>query len=299
MNEMMKLTSPSTIKYIMEKHGFKFSKSLGQNFLINEHVVDKILDGAEVGEDDCIIEVGTGIGVMTRSLADRAKKVVAIEIDKSLKPVLAETLYGLDNVKVIFEDVLKTDMKKIIEEEFGGVKPKVVANLPYYVTTPIIMMFLEKYACVSDVVVMVQKEVALRMMAKEGGKDYGTLTIAVQFYSDPSIVTMVPSTCFMPKPNVDSAVIRLKAKEPEFDPDVVGENFELYSKEGFFRVVKASFSKRRKTIVNSILGELPLSKEEISGCLSAAGIDEKRRGETLTISEYALLSNEVHKALNA
>lgn len=286
-----KLTSPSTIKHFMEKHGFRFSKSLGQNFLISEDVVDNIMDGAEIGIDDCILEVGPGIGVMTRALAERAGKVVAVEIDRSLTPVLYDTVGDLENVRVEFADILKTDIQKIIDEDFGGKKPKVVANLPYYVTTPIVMMFLENDIRVQDIVVMVQKEVADRMMAKPGKKDYGVLSVAVQFYSEPSIITKVPRGCFMPAPNVDSAVIRLKVK-PEMD-------LPIDDKDTFFATVRASFGKRRKTIINSMMGDLPLSKEALLACLAEAGVDPIRRGETLSIDEFALLSNIIFKAMKA
>lgn len=283
----MKLTSPSTIKYIMGKYGFRFSKSLGQNFLISENVVEKIIEGSEIHENDCVVEVGPGIGVMTRALSERAHKVVSFEIDKSLIPVLGETLGKCNNVRLVFEDVLRADVKSILTEEFGDRRAKVVANLPYYVTTPIIMMFFENDLNISDITVMVQKEVALRMMAKPGTKEYGTLSLAVQFYSEPQIIASAPKGCFMPSPNVDSSVIRLKESPFKFKE-------ELLSKETFFEVVKASFSKRRKTIINSMSGELGISKEGLKECLAFAGIEENRRGETLNLDEFGVLSNKVY-----
>ncbi len=209
----MKLTSPQTIKYIMGKYGFRFSKSLGQNFLIDDSIVESIIDGAEVGPDDVILEVGPGIGVMTQSLARRAKKVVAVEIDSALLPVLDETLEEEDNVEVVHGDVLKVDLQEIIDEKLDGKAPKVVANLPYYVTTPIIMRFLEEQIPVTDIVVMVQKEVADRMVAGPGTKIYGALSVVVQYYAEPSKIVKVPPSVFMPQPNVESSVVRLKKRE--------------------------------------------------------------------------------------
>lgn len=281
-----KLTSPSTIKYIMGKYDFKFSKGLGQNFLINEYIVNDIVDGAEISEDDCILEIGPGIGVMTYELATRAEKVVAIEIDKFLLPVLDDTLGEFDNVKIINGDVLKVNLEKIISEEFNGKTPKVVANLPYYITTPIVMMLLEDELNVSDIVVMVQKEVADRMMAAPNSKTYGALSVAVQFYSEPSIVTEVPRTSFMPQPNVDSTVIRLKVRKRE--------NLNLISKKVFFNTVKDAFGKRRKTLLNALSsGILDASKEDLKIAFEKSNIDGIRRGETLSIEEFALLANAI------
>lgn len=283
----MRLTSPSTIKYIMEKYGFRFSKSLGQNFLIDETIVERIVDGAEIGEDDYVLEIGPGIGVMTEAMSHRAKKVTAIEIDNSLLPVLEETLAECDNVEVVSGDVLKLDVNKIIDETLNGSRPKVVANLPYYVTTPIIMKLLEEDIRVSDIVVMVQKEVADRMVADPGNKTYGAISVAVQFYSEPVIVTKVPRSVFMPQPNVESTVIRLKVREQA--------PVELLDKRLFFDTVKAAFGKRRKTLLNAIsTGNLGLGKEETQRVFDLCGIDSGRRGETLDMEEFAKLSNMIY-----
>ena len=285
-----KLTSPSTIKYIMGKYNFKFSKGLGQNFLISEFVVSDIVYGAEITENDCILEIGPGIGVMTYEMASIAKKVVAIEIDNYLLPVLDDTLYKFDNVKIINGDVLKVDLDKIIEDEFKGEKPKVIANLPYYITTPIVMKLLEDEVNVSDIIVMVQKEVAQRMMAKPGTKAYGALSVAVQYYSDPSIILNVPRTSFMPQPNVESSVIRLKVRRRD--------DLELLCKKTFFNTIKDSFGKRRKTLLNALSsGILKVSKDDLKIAFASVNIDPVRRGETLTIEEFALLSNAIVKTL--
>ncbi len=284
----MKLTSPSTIKYIMEKYGFRFSKSLGQNFLISEFIIEDILDGAEISEEDYILEVGPGIGVMTKAMANRAKQVAAIEIDKSLLPVLSETLADCDNVEIVSGDVLKLDINEVIDTKLEGNKAKVVANLPYYVTTPIIMKLLEEDINVSDIVVMVQKEVADRMVSPPNNKTYGALSVAVQFYSQPEIITKDPRTSFMPQPNVESTVIRLKVRET---PPV-----ELEDKKVFFATVKAAFAMRRKTLLNTIAnGGLGLNKEESNEVLLLSNIDPKRRGETLDMKEFATLSNNIYK----
>lgn len=283
---MLKLTSPSTIKYIMGKYGFRFSKSLGQNFLIDEHTVEHIVDGAEVTEDDYVLEIGPGIGVMTQAMALRAKKVVAIEIDSDLIPVLKETLEPHDNVEVIHADVLDLDLKALIKEKFGDHRPKVVANLPYYVTTPIIMMLLEEQIPVSDIVVMIQKEVAERISAKPSTKAYGALSVATQYYSEPRIIAKVPRTVFMPQPNVDSIVIRMTIRE---NPPVELQNPEL-----FFKVVKAAFGQRRKTLHNALhAGGFGSNKDETAKMLLAGGIEPSRRGETLSIEEFATLSNTI------
>jgi 16S rRNA (adenine1518-N6/adenine1519-N6)-dimethyltransferase len=283
-----KLTSPSTIKYIMGKYNFKFSKGLGQNFLINEMVVQDIVNGAEIDEDDCILEVGPGIGVMTHEMASRAKKVVAIEIDNFLLPVLDETLAEFDNIKIINNDVLKVDLEQVIQEEFEGQSPKVVANLPYYITTPIVMGLLEEELPITDIVVMVQKEVADRMMASPRTKAYGALSVAVQYYSEPEIVTVVPKSSFMPQPNVASSVIRLKVK--------TRHDLELENKSTFFNTVKDAFSKRRKTLLNALSsGIMKVEKSILHEIFQETGIDQQRRGETLTIEEFATLSNAIAK----
>jgi len=286
-----KLTSPNTIKYIMKKYDFKFSKGLGQNFLINEMVVQDIVDGAEIDENDCVLEIGPGIGVMTHEMASRAKQVTAIEIDNYLLPVLDETLAEFDNVKIVNNDVLKVDLVALIEEHFNGQPPKVVANLPYYITTPIVMRLLEDELPISDIVVMVQKEVADRMLAKPSTKAYGALSVAVQFYSEPEIVTEVPPSSFMPQPKVTSTVIRLRVRKRE--------NLELLDKKLFFNTVKDSFGKRRKTLLNCLSsGILQVPKADLKLIFEASGIDGIRRGETLTIEEFAVLANAIYKHRN-
>lgn len=285
---MLKLTSPSTIKYIMEKYGFRFSKSLGQNFLIDEQIIERIVDGAEIGPEDDILEIGPGIGVMTQAMAERARKVVAIEIDRALIPVLKETLAEQDNVEVIHGDVMQVDLKAIIAEKFEGRRPKVVANLPYYLTTPIIMMLLEEEIPVSDIVVMIQKEVAERISAKPSTKAYGALSVATQYYSEPRIIAKVPRTVFMPQPNVDSIVIRMTIR-PE--PPVVLDSPSL-----FFKVVKAAFGQRRKTLHNALnAGGFGQTKDETAHFLSDSGIEPSRRGETLSIEEFATLANTISR----
>lgn len=286
-----KLTAPSTIKYIMGKYDFKFSKGLGQNFLINEMVVQDIVDGADIDDTDCILEIGPGIGVMTYEMASRAKQVTAIEIDNFLLPVLDETLASFDNITIVNNDVLKVDLEALIEDHFKGQPPKVVANLPYYITTPIVMKLLEDELPISDIVVMVQKEVADRMMAKPRTKAYGALSVAVQYYSEPEIVTVVPPSSFMPQPKVSSSVIRLRVRKRE--------NLELLDKKVFFNTVKDAFGKRRKTLLNCLSsGILQLAKDDLKEIFESSGIDGIRRGETLTIEEFAVLANEIVKHMN-
>ncbi|SCZ79199.1 16S rRNA (adenine(1518)-N(6)/adenine(1519)-N(6))-dimethyltransferase RsmA [Acidaminobacter hydrogenoformans] len=280
---MLKLTSPSTIRYIMDKYGFRFSKSLGQNFLIDEGTVNRIVANAEVGPEDMVLEVGPGIGVMTQVLAAHAEKVVAVEIDSSLLPVLNETLDGLDNVEVVHGDILKIDVKALLNEHFGDRKPKVVANLPYYVTTPILMRFLEERLPVSEIVVMIQKEVAERMTASPSTKAYGSLSIAVQYYCEAAVVQKVPPTVFMPQPSVESLVIRLKLREK---PCV-----ELVNPDFFFKLVKAAFGQRRKTLLNALSAGLSMPKDKILTALEEVEILPNIRGEALSIEEFARLAN--------
>ena len=283
-----KLTSPSTIKYIMGKYDFKFSKGLGQNFLINEMVVQDIVEGADIDENDCVLEIGPGIGVMTYEMASRAKQVTAIEIDNYLLPVLDETLASFDNVTIVNNDVLKVNLEELIQEHFNGQPPKVVANLPYYITTPIVMKLLEDELPISDIVVMVQKEVADRMMAKPRTKTYGALSVAVQYYSEPEIVTVVPPSSFMPQPKVSSSVIRLRVRKRD--------DLQLTDKKIFFYTIKDAFGKRRKTLLNCLSsGILKVSKDDLRLIFEATGIDGIRRGETLSIEEFATLSNEICK----
>ena len=288
---MERLTSPRTIKYIMEKYGFKFSKGLGQNFIIDENVLERIMDGSDISGDDVILEIGPGIGVMTNVLCENAKKVVSIEIDKSLIPVLSETVGHHENLKIINKDVLKVDLLSLVKEEFGEQKPKLIANLPYYVTTPIIMMFLEERIPVSDLIVMIQKEVADRIIAKPSTKAYGALSVVVQYFTEPSIVTKVSRGSFMPMPNVDSSVVRLKVRE---NPPV-----ELIDESLFFLTIKDGFGKRRKTLLNALSsGFLKISKEQAKIALDLAGIPENTRGEALSIDEFATLANAIYKVKN-
>ena len=284
---MDRLSSHRATKEVVNKHNFKFSKSLGQNFLIDDNVIDRILEGARLSETDRIIEVGPGIGTLTKKIGKVAENVVAIEIDKTLIPILKETLADLDNVEVVNEDILKVDVQGLINEKLNGGPVKLVANLPYYITTPIVMKFLEEDIPVTDIVVMVQKEVADRMNAKPSTKDYGALSVAVQYYCDTEIVAKAPRHMFVPQPNVDSIVIGLHVRD---EKKYVVDNEEI-----FFKTVKASFGQRRKTLLNSLGGLGFLSKDEIREALQAANIDEKRRGETLSIDEFANLSNEINK----
>ena len=284
---MDRLSSHRATKEVVNKHNFKFSKSLGQNFLIDDNVIDRILEGARLSETDRIIEVGPGIGTLTREMGKVAENVVAIEIDKTLIPILKETLADLDNVEVVNEDILKVDVQGLINEKLNGGPVKLVANLPYYITTPIVMKFLEEDIPVTDIVVMVQKEVADRMNAKPSTKDYGALSVAGQYYCDTEIVAKAPRHMFVPQPNVDSIVIGLHVRD---EKKYVVDNEDI-----FFKTVKASFGQRRKTLLNSLGGLGFLSKDEIREALQAANIDEKRRGETLSIDEFANLSNEINK----
>lgn len=285
---MDRLSSHRATKDVVEKHGFKFSKSLGQNFLIDDNVIDKILRGARLSEGDYIIEVGPGIGTLTREMGKVAQKVVAIEIDKTLIPILqGETLKDFDNIEVINQDILKVNVQELVKEKLNGGPVKLVANLPYYITTPIVMKFLEEDIPVTDIVVMVQKEVADRMNAVPGTKDYGALSVAVQYYCDTEIVAKAPRHMFIPQPNVDSTVIGLHVREEI--------KYPVDNEEIFFKTVKAAFGQRRKTLLNALGGLGFLSKDEIKEVLSAANIDEKRRGETLSIEEFAALSNKVNE----
>ena len=284
---MDRLSSHRATKEVVNKHNFKFSKSLGQNFLIDDNVIDRILEGARLSETDRIIEVGPGIGTLTREMGKVAENVVAIEIDKTLIPILKETLADLDNVEVVNEDIIKVDVQGLINEKLNGGPVKLVANLPYYITTPIVMKFLEEDIPVTDIVVMVQKEVADRMNAKPSTKDYGALSVAVQYYCDTEIVAKAPRHMFVPQPNVDSIVIGLHVRD---EKKYVVDNEDI-----FFKTVKASFGQRRKTLLNSLGGLGFLSKDQIREALQAANIDEKRRGETLSIDEFANLSNEINK----
>ncbi|MHB0740218.1 16S rRNA (adenine(1518)-N(6)/adenine(1519)-N(6))-dimethyltransferase RsmA [Peptostreptococcus stomatis] len=284
-----RLSSHSATMDLVKKHGFKFTKSLGQNFLIDDNIVDKIVAGAGIGPGDKIIEVGPGIGTLTREMASRAQNLMAVEIDKNLIPILEDTLGDYDNVKIVNEDIIKADIKGLIDENLGGGPVKLVANLPYYITTPIIMRFLEENINVTDIVVMVQKEVAERMNAQPGGKDFGALSVAVQYYCDTEIVAKVPRHLFVPQPNVDSIVIALRVR-PE-------RKYKVDDEDLYFKVVKAAFGQRRKTLLNSISSMGNLAKDQVKEALEEAGIDPKRRGETLSLDEFAILSNVIGNKL--
>lgn len=284
-----KLSSHSATMEIVRKHDFRFTKSLGQNFLIDDNIIEKIIQGAGIEDGDSVIEVGPGIGTLTREIASRSEKVMAIEIDKNLIPILKDTLSEFDNVVVVNEDIIKADVKKLIDEHLSGKSVKLVANLPYYITTPIIMKFLEEGIDVSDIVVMVQKEVAERMNAKPGGKEYGALSVAVQYYCDTDIVAKVPRHMFVPQPNVDSIVIGLRVRREK--------KYKVNSEDIFFKIVKASFGQRRKTLLNSLSSMKIMTKEDIKAVLSDSNIDEKRRGETLSLDEFATLANTMYEKI--
>ena len=284
---MATLSNAGNTANIIQKYDFTFQKRYGQNFLIDEHVLNKIVGAAEVTKDDYVIEIGPGIGTLTQCLCEEAGKVTAIEIDKDLIPILKETLAEYDNVEVIHADVMKIDLKKLIEENADGKNVKFVANLPYYITTPIIMELLEKKLPISSITVMVQKEVAQRMQCQPGSKDYGALSLAVQYYADAYIVANVPPNCFMPRPKVGSAVIRLSVHDK---PPVDVKDERL-----MFALIRASFNQRRKTMVNSVANfdGLSISKEEMQRALTSVGLPESVRGEALNLSQFALLANEL------
>ncbi|SDE53330.1 16S rRNA (adenine1518-N6/adenine1519-N6)-dimethyltransferase [Paenibacillus sp. UNCCL117] len=288
------IASPKRTKELMQKYGFTLKKSLGQNFLIDQNVLNRIVSAAEMGSSKGALEIGPGIGALTQQLAKIASKVVAVEIDQRLLPMLAETLAPYPHAEVVHADVLKVDLQALFAEHFQGVdKVSVVANLPYYVTTPILMKLLEERLPLENIVVMIQKEVAERMAAKPGGKEYGSLSIAVQYYCEPELVAIVPQTVFIPQPNVDSAVIKLKVRET---PAVVVED-EAF----FFEVVQASFTQRRKTIYNNLAAKYftKETKQELERLLHEAGIEPSRRGETLSMAEYATLSRTLSAYLAA
>ncbi|WP_046173300.1 16S rRNA (adenine(1518)-N(6)/adenine(1519)-N(6))-dimethyltransferase RsmA [Domibacillus indicus] len=284
---MKDIATPSRTKDILDRHGFSFKKSLGQNFLIDPNILQRITETAQLTKETGVIEIGPGIGALTEHLARSAGKVVAFEIDQRLLPILDETLAPYDNVKVINEDVLKADVKEVVEQEFAQFERlMVVANLPYYVTTPIIMKLLEDKIPVNGFVVMLQKEVGDRISAKPSSKEYGSLSIAVQYYTEASIAFIVPKTVFMPPPNVDSAIIKLEVRDKPA-VSVKDEDF-------FFLVTRTSFAQRRKTILNNLVNGLPDGKEKkeaISAALEEAGIEPSRRGETLSLGEFAALSS--------
>ena len=279
------LGNPQNTIEVLQKYNFVFQKKFGQNFLIDTHVLDKIIAAAEITKDDFVLEIGPGIGTMTQYLACAARKVVAVEIDKALIPILEDTLSDYDNARVINNDVLKVDIAKLAEEENGGKPIKVVANLPYYITTPIIMGLFESHVPIDSITIMVQKEVADRMQVGPGTKDYGALSLAVQYYAKPYIVANVPPNCFMPRPKVGSAVIRLERYE---EPPVKVKDEKL-----MFRIIRASFNQRRKTLANGLKNsaELDYTKEEIEAAIEALGRGASIRGEALTLEEFAKLAD--------
>ena len=283
---MAYLGDPKRTIEILNKYHIVFQKKFGQNFLIDTHVLDKIIAAAQITKDDMVLEIGPGIGTMTQYLCENAGKVIAVEIDRTLVPILEnDTLSEYDNFRIINEDVLKLDLKKLIEEENGGRPIKVAANLPYYITTPIVMKLLEERLPIDNITVMVQKEVAERMQAGPGSKDYGALSLAVQYYADAYIAANVPPNCFMPRPNVGSAVIRLTLHK---EPPVKVKDERL-----MFALIRASFNQRRKTLQNGINNspELDFSKEAVSAALKEMGLSETVRGESLTLEQFAELSD--------
>ena len=279
--------NPQNTIEILQKYQFTFQKKFGQNILIDTHVLDKIIRAADIGKEDMVLEIGPGIGTMTQYLAEAAGKVIAVEIDKNLIPILSDTLSGYENVQIINEDVLKLDIQRLVEEENAGRPIKVVANLPYYITTPIIMGLFESHVPLHSVTVMVQKEVADRMQTGPGNKDYGALSLAVQYYAEPYIVANVPPNCFMPRPKVGSAVIRLTRHEK---PPVEVEDERL-----LFDIIRASFNQRRKTLANGLNNSdrLDIPKEAITEAIQQLGKGPSVRGETLTLEEFAKLSNSL------
>ena len=284
---MPTLGNPTGTIEILKKYNFNFQKRFGQNFLIDSHILEKIVESAEITKEDCVLEIGPGIGTMTQYLAESARKVIAVEIDKNLIPILGETLAEYDNVTVINEDILKLDINRLVEEENAGKPIKVVANLPYYITTPIIMGLFESHVPLQSITVMVQKEVADRMQVGPGSKDYGALSLAVQYYAKPYIAANVPPNCFIPRPGVGSAVIRLTRYE---EPPVTVKDESL-----MFKLIRASFNQRRKTLANGLNNspEIHLPKEVIQESIVSLGVPENIRGEALSLEQFAELSNEI------
>ena len=285
------LGNPQNTIEILQKYNFNFQKKFGQNFLIDEHVLDKIIRAAEITKDDYVLEIGPGIGTMTQYLACAAREVTAVEIDRALIPILEDTLKEYDNVSIINEDILKVDIAALAKEKNGGRPIKVVANLPYYITTPIIMGLFESHVPLESITVMVQKEVADRMQVGPGTKDYGALSLAVQYYAEPYIVANVPPNCFMPRPTVGSAVIRLTRHQK---PPV-----EVMDEKLMFRLIRASFNQRRKTLANGLKnsGELNLSKEVITAAIEKLGKGSSVRGEALDLEEFARLTNIIKEEM--
>ena len=282
-----RIASPKRTKEILTKYNFIFQKKFGQNFLIDLHVLNKIIDSSNIDKDDLVIEIGPGIGSLTQYLAESAREVIAIEIDKNLIPILEDTLSDYNNVSIINQDILQVDLKKLIQERNNNKPVKIVANLPYYITTPIIMGLFEDEVPLDSITVMVQKEVAERMQSMPGSKDYGALSLAVQYYSEPYIVANVPQNCFMPRPNVGSAVIQLKKyKEPVI---------EVSNKKLMFQIIRASFNQRRKTLLNSLSNQLSIEKDRIQEALTQMNKSVSIRGEAMSLKEFAIFTDLISK----
>lgn len=288
---MATLGNPKNTIEVLQKYNFNFQKKFGQNFLIDTGILEKIIDAAQITKEDFVLEIGPGIGTMTQYLCEAAREVAAVEIDKNLIPILKDTLSAYDNVEVINEDILKVDIKALAEERNQGRPIKVVANLPYYITTPIIMGLFESHVPIDSITIMVQKEVADRMQEGPGSKEYGALSLAVQYYANPKIVVNVPPSCFMPQPKVGSAVIRLERHQK---PPV-----EVYDEKLMFQLIRASFNQRRKTLANGLnnFPDLKLDKEVIQTCIEELGVPATIRGEALSLEQFATLSNIVGKYL--
>lgn len=284
---MADLGNPQQTIAVLQKYQFNFQKKYGQNFLIEPRVLEKIIQSAQIGKDDLVLEIGPGIGTMTQMLCEHARQVIAVEIDSALIPILHDTLKEYQNIEVIHKDILKLDILELIRVKNHGRPIQVVANLPYYITTPIIMGLLESHAPVESITVMVQKEVAQRMQVGPGTKDYGALSLAVQYYASPQIVAHVPPNCFMPRPKVGSAVIRL-TRHPKPPVEVADEKL-------LFQIIRASFNQRRKTLANGLSnsGTIPCSKEEIEQAIEDLGLTSNVRGEVLTLEQFASLSNRL------
>ena len=283
---MASLGNPTNTIAILQKYDFNFQKKFGQNFLIDSNILENIIDAAEITKDDCVLEIGPGIGTMTQYLCENAREVVAVEIDKKLIPILEnDTLAAYDNITIINEDILKVDINKIVQEKNDGKPIKVVANLPYYITTPIIMGLFESHVLLDSITIMVQKEVADRMQVGPGTKDYGALSLAVQYYAKPKVMLTVPASCFMPRPNVDSAVIKL-TRYQDSPVKAADERF-------MFDIIRASFNQRRKTLVNGLTNAsgLKVTKEAVLAALEKMGLPATIRGEALTLEQFAELSD--------
>lgn len=287
-----RIATPIRTRAIMERYGFNFKKGFGQNFLIDTNVLDNIADAAGITSEDTVLEIGPGFGSLTQTVAERAKKVISLEIDTKLIPILNETLADYNNIEIINKDVLKCDIDELSREKNDGKPFKVVANLPYYITTPIIMDMLEKHSAVTSMTVMVQKEVAERMQAGPKSSDYGALSVAVQFYADTNIDMIVQPSCFMPRPKVASAVITLKLRDK---PSV-----DVKDKNLFFHIVKCAFGQRRKTLLNTLCnqGNFNMTKEEIGEIIRSAGLDERIRGEAMSLQEFGILSDKFYNIIN-